>query len=168
MPDPQRHLLHESFGEFEDELRRFLIWKVGEDDAPDLLQEVCLRALESTDLGAVKNLRAFMFRIAGNLVIDTYRRRQTRAGHLVAPPPELDELQGDAPGPEAVLEGQAELVRILKLLRDLPAACRHAFLLNRVDGLTHAQIAERFGISRKSVERHIQRALLHCMSGLEP
>lgn len=52
-------------------------------------------------------------------------------------------------------------------LEELPAACREAFLLNRLDGLTHVEIARRFGVCAKSVQRYIERALRHCLDGVE-
>jgi len=48
-------------------------------------------------------------------------------------------------------------------LNELPPACRDAFLLNRLYDCTHAEIADRLGISTKTVQRHIERALLHCL-----
>ena len=47
-------------------------------------------------------------------------------------------------------------------LAALPEACRHAFLLNRFDGLSQREIALRMGISEKTVERHVLRALGAC------
>ncbi len=38
---------------------------------------------------------------------------------------------------------------------------RELFLLNREDGLTYTQIAARYALSVKAVERHIVRALSH-------
>jgi RNA polymerase sigma-70 factor (ECF subfamily) len=52
-------------------------------------------------------------------------------------------------------------------LQELPAQCREAFLLNRLEGLTHSEIAERLGVSTKTVQRHIERALRRCVQVLE-
>jgi RNA polymerase sigma-70 factor (ECF subfamily) len=51
---------------------------------------------------------------------------------------------------------------------ELPQACRDAFLLNRIEALTHVAIATRLGISTKSVQRYIERALRHCARALDP
>ncbi|QSA96013.1 RNA polymerase sigma factor [Methylococcus sp. EFPC2] len=155
----QPPLVHEFFLRYAGDIKRFLTWKVGEDDAADLTQQVYLRALEHSNLGTVRQPRAFLLRIAANLVVDTYRWRKTRAPQDDAPLPNPEEIQEPAPGPEARVSGHMELQRFRSLLAELPAPSRHAFLLNRVDGLTHAEIAERLGISRKSVERHILKAL---------
>jgi RNA polymerase sigma-70 factor (ECF subfamily) len=49
-----------------------------------------------------------------------------------------------------------------RALAELPAVCRDSFLLRKLDGLTHVQIAERLGISRSLVEKHIVNAMKHC------
>lgn len=57
----------------------------------------------------------------------------------------------------------ADARRILQRLHThtlpaLPPRCRQAFILNRLDGLTHPQVAAAMGISIKMVEKHISRA----------
>jgi len=46
-------------------------------------------------------------------------------------------------------------------LGELPPETREIFLLNREDGLTYTQIAARYALSVKAVERHMVRALNH-------
>ncbi|MFK7812365.1 MAG: sigma factor-like helix-turn-helix DNA-binding protein, partial [Maribacter sp.] len=45
-----------------------------------------------------------------------------------------------------------------KEIEKLPKKCKHIFLLNKKEGLTHLEIAEYLGISTKTVEGHITRA----------
>lgn len=52
------------------------------------------------------------------------------------------------------LETQIEIA-----LHDMPAKCREAFELSRVQGLKYAEIAQQMGISVKTVEAHITKAL---------
>ena len=54
------------------------------------------------------------------------------------------------------------LESIARLLDGLKPKVRTAFLLAQCEGLTHAQVAERMGISLRSVERHVADALFHC------
>lgn len=51
--------------------------------------------------------------------------------------------------------------RIEQALAKLPARRRNIFLLHRLDGLSYAEIADRYGISTKRVEQHIAAAMLH-------
>jgi RNA polymerase sigma-70 factor (ECF subfamily) len=48
---------------------------------------------------------------------------------------------------------------IARLIEDLPEKCKEVFLLSRNEHLSHKQISERLGISEKTVDDHITRAL---------
>jgi DNA-directed RNA polymerase specialized sigma24 family protein len=49
----------------------------------------------------------------------------------------------------------------------LPAQCRRAFELRTFDGLSQREIANAMGISEKTVEKHLAKALVRVMSGME-
>lgn len=49
-----------------------------------------------------------------------------------------------------------------RALAELSPACRDSFLLRKLEGLTHLQIAQRLCISRALVEKHIVNAMKHC------
>lgn len=44
-------------------------------------------------------------------------------------------------------------------ISELPEKCRNVFVLSRYEGLSHLEIAQRLGISNKTVENHISKAL---------
>jgi RNA polymerase sigma-70 factor (family 1) len=48
---------------------------------------------------------------------------------------------------------------IHQLIHELPVRCREVFLLSRNEHLSNKEIAERLGISEKTVEDHITRAI---------
>lgn len=49
--------------------------------------------------------------------------------------------------------------RIELAIQSLPEKCRRVFELNRMEGLKYAQIAEKMGISIKTVEAQMSKAL---------
>lgn len=61
--------------------------------------------------------------------------------------------------PQYVLEEQEYMERLKQALADLSDEQRVAFMMNRVDGLKHREIAERLGISQKAVEKRIYKAV---------
>lgn len=49
--------------------------------------------------------------------------------------------------------------RIIEALNNLPARCREIFMLSRFEGISYAEIAERLGLSVKTVETQMSKAL---------
>ncbi|WP_276361660.1 RNA polymerase sigma-70 factor [Daejeonella sp. H1SJ63] len=56
--------------------------------------------------------------------------------------------------------------RLAVLVTQLPDKCRLVYKLSREEGMSQKQIAEEFGISEKTVEAHIGKALKHLRTGL--
>lgn len=63
--------------------------------------------------------------------------------------------------PSAVLHRKQRIIKIAVLLNELPPTCRTAFILNKIEGRRHREIAGQLGISVSMVEKHIMRALVH-------
>jgi RNA polymerase sigma-70 factor (ECF subfamily) len=63
------------------------------------------------------------------------------------------------PSPEHTVNSQDELRELENTLQELPPLCRQAFLLRRVDGLSQKEVAEKLGISVKTVEKYMARSV---------
>ncbi len=144
------------------ELVRFAARRGAGHRAEDVVQDTWLRLRERADPAEWREPRAVLFTTAANLATDEHRRdlRHARLGDAVA----AEAAGTAAPGPERVLEGRARVERLAAVLDAVAPACRDAFLMNRLEGLTHRQIARRLGVSTKTVQRHIERALLACIA----
>jgi len=135
------------------------------DEAEDLTQEVFLRMVRSLqhpdhDGGErIDNPEAFLFRTAVNLLRDRARRAKTFAEHL-AEAAHRDE-NVEARSPERVLQGRQSLRSALTALEELDARTRDVFILHRLEGLKHAEIAALYGVSSSSIEKYMIKALAH-------
>jgi RNA polymerase sigma-70 factor (ECF subfamily) len=144
------------------ELLNFLHHKMGnKDEAADMVQEVYLR-WRRQDVSGIGNPRAFLFTVALNLVRDRARQQACVSRHAQAM--QVSGENVETLDPARHYGGQRQLENLQHALNTLPESVRHAFLLFRYDGITHAEIARRLGISKKTVERHIQRASEHCLA----
>jgi len=61
--------------------------------------------------------------------------------------------------PHDHLETQELESRIIEALNSLPARCKEIFMLSRYEGVNYAEIAKRLGISIKTVETQMSKAL---------
>ncbi|HEY0292209.1 MAG TPA: sigma-70 family RNA polymerase sigma factor, partial [Hansschlegelia sp.] len=102
---------------------------------------------------------------AGNLIVDLVRRER-RQGRSV--PLEQAALLADAaPLADRSLIARQDFATFKAALDELPPKTRAALLLNRIEGLTHAEIAARLAISPSMVSKHIMKALRVCLRSLE-
>jgi RNA polymerase sigma factor (sigma-70 family) len=132
--------------------------------AADMVQDAFLRLAGLGGLGDLVNPAAYLQRIAGNLLADRARGRAARdALHLElancdaeVPPQQEDRLLAD------------EMLRLYEqAIGDLPARTRTIFLLQRGDGLTYREIAERLDVTLWTVEHHMKRAIAHLDRSLD-
>lgn len=132
-------------------------------EADDHVQEVYSRVIAATaPRTGIANWQGFLLRAAANLLTDRFRRDQARAsGQHVPLDDGTDAGSEDVATPERVVAARQQLAHIQVALDELDPVCRQAFLLCRVDGLSHRDIAARLGIETASVTRHIERALIH-------
>ncbi|GAB3124007.1 RNA polymerase sigma factor [Novispirillum itersonii] len=149
-----------------DDLTRRLTRRMGSPaSAQDVVQDTFVRVSGLTTVPDLDNPRAYLYRVAGNIALD-HLRAEGRAARRHLPAETLEDHPSDHPSAEAVAEQRQRLARLNDAVNALPERCREVFLLHRIDGLSHAEIAARLGISRSAVEKHIIRALSHCRDRL--
>jgi RNA polymerase sigma-70 factor (ECF subfamily) len=128
--------------------------------AEDVVHDAYLRVLERSSDTPIEQPRAFLYRTALNLVVDDHRRNALRRTEP------LDVLDSEEscfiPSPHKVLDHGQRLDMLQRALAELPRLCRESFLLRKIDGLSHLEIAGQLGISRALVEKHIVNAMKHC------
>jgi len=137
-------------------LRRY---PVASSSVEDIAAETFLQLLESPGLTPIREPRALLTTIAHRLIFQLWRRRDLERQHL-------EQLQHNDRQQAISPEEQAQLAQALNGLEStldrLPDKVRAAFLLSRVDGLTYPQIADRLGISQRSVSDYMTRSQALC------
>ena len=133
------------------------------DTAADLAHDTFIRVMQKQRADASFDIlypRSYLRMVANSLVVDLFRRRSVERAYIEAM----------AHFPEAVIISEEEREIILqtlqqldKMLDSLPNAAREAFLLSRLDGLTYVQIAEKLGVSQRTVTRYMQQAFEQCL-----
>ncbi|WP_325346632.1 RNA polymerase sigma factor [Xylophilus sp.] len=135
-------------------------------EAQDLAQETFGRVLARMAAGErIDNLRALLYEVARNLLID--RHRQLRVRDHTGDEELLHGLPGPASNePEVRYAARQRVLLLMRAIEALPLRCRQAFVLHRLDGLPQAEVARRMGISVNMVERHVMLAVAACRKAL--
>lgn len=124
-----------------------------ESDAQDVSQEVFLRLLRVPEETVIEHPRAYLFRVAANVVSDW------RSGQKMCQTPLEDPDSLPAAGnTDDDYDRQKRQEQIRQVVATLPVHQRTALLLSTQHGLTYKQIAETLDVSERAVKRYIVKA----------
>lgn len=156
------HWLGDIYRRHHRDLVRFASRLVGNrDGGEEVVQNTYLRlAGRSADAVLIEYPKTYIFSAARNAAIDFTAQQNAEWLYRV----DFEDIDALAQGedPSRALHHRQRIVRLAVLLNELPTACQTVFLLNKVEGRKHREIARRLGISVSMVEKHIMRALVHC------
>lgn len=133
----------------------------GRDSGEEVVQNAYLRvAGRSSQAAAIEHPKAYLITATRNAAVDHILRQQAEWSRRV----DIEDVAavGISEDPTTTLDHRHRIARLAVLLNELPTACREAFIMNKVEGRTHREIAKHLGVSVSMVEKHIIRALFHC------
>jgi RNA polymerase sigma-70 factor, ECF subfamily len=136
------------------------------DVAEELVQDIFLKIwTKRKQLTEIESLKTYLYRAARNQALNFLRRaklerRWQEERGVAGEPATTFAADDDASGQELSAAVQAAVDQ-------LPPRCKEVFLLSRVGGLTYADIARTLGISIKTVETQMGRALKALRGALE-
>jgi len=139
---------------------------VKDDDlADDLLQEVCIRILEKLRNRSYQETDRFLpwaLRIARNLAIDSYRKKQ-RNPEIQAPANTqmLEQTHRTWENPEMNWCQSEDRQYVLRWIEELPAAQREVLLLRHYEQLSFREIAEQTNVSINTALGRMRYALIN-------
>ncbi len=128
--------------------------------AQDLAQEAYLRLLRVERAELIRQPRAYLYRIAVNLVTE-FRLRSQRDPVMYDSETLTEVAERTA---EASSEGErsGDAREVERLLEQLPPLYRAILVLRKRDGLSYAEIAQQLGISVHTVKKYLARAVAKC------
>lgn len=130
------------------------------DRAADLAQDTFCKLIETRPAEAPRDPRPYLATIARRLLIDDVRRAKVERAFL-----DSYEALGDgdaAPSPERIVSAVEELMVVVRALETLPERVRRGYLLARIEGLGHAEIAQRLGVSKSMVKQYVAKGYARC------
>ncbi|MGX9935947.1 sigma-70 family RNA polymerase sigma factor [Advenella kashmirensis] len=141
-------------------LVRWLHRKLGSShDAADFAQDTFCRLLGS-QAPVLREPRAWLTTTATRLIIDDSRSRMVARLFCES----WVHVHGNdtAPSAETVAQAAQTLALVSRWLETLPPRARMAFLMVRLEGQTHAQVAAHLGVSVSRVRQYLSASLVQC------
>ena len=137
-----------------DDLRRYLIYRSGDQDlSGDIAQNVFMKVWTKKIEIASGNIKSLLFKMATDEFISHIRRKKVEKEYTKS----IDlRLIRESDNNDDLLEKK---VLFQKALNQLPEKQKTAFLMNKMQGLTHKEIAEILNLSQKAIEKRIGLAL---------
>ena len=142
------------YNKYSQELLNFLYYKYGSQISPnDVAQDAFVKLWDKCRNVTLSKAKSFLFTVANNMMLNEIKHQKVVLKFReVAPKTYTNE------SPEFLLEKEQFLQRYQKTLGNLNEEQRVAFLLNKVEGKKHSEIAEQLGVTQKVVEYRIYSA----------
>ena len=135
-------------------LNNFLYYKYGEALNPsDVMQDAFITLWENCAKVSPDKVKSYLFTIANNMMLNAYKHQKVIFKHQEVKPREYTNET-----PEFLMRKEEFLQGYEKVLSNIKEEHRVAFLLNKVDGKTHQEIADMLGVTKKVVEHRIYTA----------
>ena len=137
-----------------DDLRRYLIYRSGDQDlSGDIAQNVFMKVWTKKIEIASGNIKSLLFKMATDEFISHIRRKKVEKEYTKS----IDlRLIRESNNNDDLLEKK---VLFQKVLNQLPEKQKTALLMNKMQGLTHKEIAEILNLSQKAIEKRIRLAM---------
>lgn len=136
-------------------IRNFIYYRSGNIElSEDIAQDTFLKIWEIKEKIRPQTIKSLLYKIANNLFIN-------KKEHDLVSIKLLSKIQVNqtSEAPDFDLEMKEFDSRLQRALAGLDEKKRTAFLMNRIDGFTYAEIAENLNITVKAVEKRIEKAL---------
>ncbi len=151
------------YNKYSKDLYNYLYYKYGESFGPnDKMQDAFIKLLDNCKNVTPAKAKGFLFSVAKNMMLNEIKHQKVVLRHREVKPKEYTNES-----PEFIIEQKEFLQKYQKALGALTEDQRVAFLLNKVEGKKHAEIAEMLGVTRKAVENRIYTAYNKLKSQIE-
>jgi RNA polymerase sigma factor (sigma-70 family) len=161
MSEAQRALLRRSLLSGYADLKARLARRLGSADlASEALHETWIRLQHHGDVAPVVNPEAYLFRAALNNATNLRRNEDRRLNNL-----EIDAiltLADDTPDAEQIAAGRQDIARLAHALEELTPRQQDIFRATFGEATSQAALADRHGVSLRTVQSDLHVAIRHC------
>jgi len=125
--------------------------------AEEMVQNVFLKLWEKRDDVSVEiSVKAYLYKMVHNACLNHFKHSKTKARYEDYA---THNMAGESDNATKQLELRELEERISEAMNDLPQQCRLIFQMSRFEELKYKEIAEQLGLSIKTVENQMGKAL---------
>lgn len=122
--------------------------------AEDITQDAFVKLWEKRAQVRMETVKVYLFTIANNMTLNEIKHQSVVMGFVSrSKPASMTE------SPQFELEKQEFAAKLKAAIDSMPEKSRVVFLMNRIDGLTYGEIADRLHLSVKAIEKRMKKAL---------
>lgn len=137
-------------------LRNFIFYKFGSaENAEDITQNAFIKLWENCKKIPESKAKSFLYKTAVNLSLNAYKHQKVVINYSSSISKRIENET-----PEFQLIEKEFQIKINQAIAELTEKQREVFLLNRIEKIKYASIAEMLQISVKAVEKRMHSALL--------
>jgi len=129
----------------------------------DICQEAITRALEIAEEQAIDNPQGFLFGVTRNVMREELDKKSRSMIDFIDGFV-LDEHVSPGQTSEQEIDQHRDMIQVGRLVATLPAQCQRVFVLKKVYGYSHQEIATRLNISVSTVEKHAAAGMKRFMA----
>lgn len=151
------------YNEYSKDLHDYLYYKYGDQFNPnDKVQDAFIKLWDNCKEVTLNKAKGFLFMVAKNMILNDIKHQKIVLKHQQIKPKDYTNET-----PEFLLEKEQFLQKYQRALSKLTEEQRVVFLLNKVEGKKHVEIAEMLNITKKVVEYRIYTAFAKIKSEIK-
>lgn len=144
-------------------LRRFLCQV---QDIEDVVQETYVKAYIAEQHKSIAYPKAYLFSIAKNLALNELDRKSRQMTDSIEECKAAN-MTESVENLEEEVQAQQSVILHCQAVAALPERCRRVYLLRKVHGMSHKEIAACLGISLSMVAKHLKTGVMNCQRYIE-
>ena len=127
-------------------------------EVDDVIQESYLRIWKARAVQPIQSAKAFLFRIARNIALDSVRRRHASP---LEPVGDLDRLPviDERSSVADTVSTNEKIALLADAIDTLPPRCREIIVLCKLQGKSYREVAARLGLSEKTIAEQVYRGV---------
>lgn len=160
-----RESFNQVFRRYYSPMVRFCIRYVADSDlASEIVQDLFVKLWSNREkISFNTSFESYMLTSVRNSALTYINRERTHAEANLR----VFSEESDNTDPSETLQSNNLEESYRKILKDMPEKRREVFLASRYDGLKYSEIAEKLGISQKTVEAQMSAAIKQLKDGLK-